>query len=174
MVELMVYVQKEYEESQEYNEVLNIANMLLNDLNTGEVLDRINIANQPGNQSTIIQNEILNEVKAYGFVSEKKGLFLKYKTPALRPDYFKKIGDTGILLEIERGKTTQNNMDLLDIWKCHICEEANYLFLMVPLELRQNNSGKIEKCFQKVCNRIDSFYISENYINVRATFIFGY
>ena len=32
-------------------------------------------------------------------------------------------------MEVERGKTTTNNMDLLDIYKCHICEEANHLFL---------------------------------------------
>ena len=48
------------------------------------------------------------------------------------------LADTGIILEVERGKTTINNMDLLDFWKCHICAHADYLFLMVPRELRQN------------------------------------
>ena len=46
------------------------------------------------------------------------------------------LADTGIILEVERGKTTINNMDLLDFWKCHICAHADYLFLMVPTELR--------------------------------------
>jgi len=42
----------------------------------------------------------------------------------LRPDYFLKLDDTGILLEVERGKTTINNMDLLDFWKCHLCRNT--------------------------------------------------
>ena len=27
-------------------------------------------------------------------------------------------------MEVEREKTTINNMDLLDVWKCHICEKC--------------------------------------------------
>ena len=48
------------------------------------------------------------------------------------------IGESGIILEVERGKTTINNMDLLDFWKCHICSYAHGLYLLVPTELRQN------------------------------------
>jgi hypothetical protein len=29
-------------------------------------------------------------------------------------------------------------MDLLDFWKCHVCQHAQYLFLLVPVALRQN------------------------------------
>ena len=72
-----------------------------------------------------------------GFRDERRGLFSAYES-ALRPDYFREVGGTGVILEVERGKTTINNMDLLDFWKCHICEHADYLFSMVPLELRQN------------------------------------
>lgn len=42
---------------------------------------------------------------------------------------------SGIILEVERGKTLMNNMDLLDMWKCHICEHARYLFSIVPKAL---------------------------------------
>ena len=52
-----------------------------------------------------------------------------------------RVGSSGILLEVERGKTTINNMDFLDFWKCHLCEHAHYLFLLVPQELRQRLAG---------------------------------
>ena len=45
-------------------------------------------------------------------------------------------------MEVERGKTVLNNMDLLDVWKCHICESANYLFLIVP-QMRHDGAGKL-------------------------------
>ena len=48
-------------------------------------------------------------------------------------------------MEVERGKTTTNNMDLLDIYKCHICEEANHLFLFVPIEV-SHTKKHIQKC----------------------------
>ena len=72
--------------------------------------------------------------------SEKQGLFATYNAPGLRPDYYREVPEhrTGIILEVERGKTTINNMDLLDLWKCHICAEAHHLFLLVPQVLRQN------------------------------------
>ena len=74
----------------------------------------------------------LEEATRLGFRDESKGLFETYQSSALRPDYFRPIGSTGVILEVERGKTTINNMDLLDFWKCHICEHASYLFLMAP------------------------------------------
>ncbi len=48
-----------------------------------------------------------------GFQNERVGLFDSDEL-ALRPDYFLKLDSTGILLEVERGKTTINNMELLD------------------------------------------------------------
>ena len=109
-----------------------------------------------------------------GFVSESKGLFAPYETSALRPDYFRPLDDTGILLEVERGKTTINNMDLLDFWKCHLCEHANYLFLMVPTELRQNPSMPPRREYVTVVKRLSSFFVPRNYTNVRGLFVFGY
>ena len=41
-------------------------------------------------------------MNSLGFTSEKKGLFADYKVAGLRPDYFKKVGDSGILFEVER------------------------------------------------------------------------
>ena len=51
-------------------------------------------------------------------------------------------------MEVERGKTTTNNMDLLDIYKCHICEEANHLFLFVPIEVSHTKN-----IYKSVCKK---------------------
>ena len=66
-----------------------------------------------------------------------------------------------------------NNMDLLDLWKCHICPEAQYLFLMVPL-LRPDKDNRMTKIFPRVLKRLAPFFREENYINVYALFLFGY
>ena len=42
--------------------------------------------------------------KDLGFESEKKRLFKHYN---LRPDYYKKTDDGGIILEVERGRTVE-------------------------------------------------------------------
>lgn len=158
----------------ELNEVINCVDTLLSCLNEDDILDRINKANQPGTSSAEVQAVFIEQAKKLGFSSEKTGLFSKYKTSGLRPDYFKKMGETGILFEVERGKTIHNNMDMLDLWKCHICEEADYLFLLVPKALKQNAVGKPQNTFRTVCNRLEAFFIKGNYVNVKAVFIFGY
>ena len=93
-------------------------------------------------------------------------MFKDYK---LRPDYYKKIKDDGILLEVERGKTIANNMDFYDLWKCHICKEANHLFLLIPQEVSHTKN-----IYENSCRRIRSFFKEENYINIDSLFVFGY
>ena len=65
-------------------------------------------------------------------------------------------------------------MDLLDFWKCHLCEHAHYLFLLVPLELRQNESMSPRREYASVCKRLGAFFRPRNYTNVRGLFVFGY
>jgi len=77
-------------------------------------------------------------------------------------------------MEVERGKTTINNMDLLDFWKCHLCQHADYLFLMVPQELRQNTTMTPRREYNSVVKRMSSFFMRRNYTNVRGLHIFGY
>lgn len=67
--------------------------------------------------------------KDLGFADESKGLFEGYKNRAVRPDYYLPVGDTGILLEVERGKTTINNMDFLDFRKLK-CRPSKGLFTL--------------------------------------------
>lgn len=93
----------------------------------------------------------------------------------MRPDYYRPLAsNSGILLEVERGKTTINNMDFLDFWKCHLCEHAHYLFLVVPIELRQNDSMSPRREFAAVVRRLSHFFRPRNYTNVRGLFVFGY
>ena len=80
-------------------------------------------AHKHGESSAKVQEAIRPVAEALQFHSEKKNLFAGLEVPALRPDYFRKVEDNGIILEVERGKTIANNMDLLDLWKCHVKTE---------------------------------------------------
>ena len=77
-------------------------------------------------------------------------------------------------MEVERGKTTTDNMDFLDFWKCHLCIHAHYLFLMVPQALRHNATMTPKKEYQAVVKRMGSFFTPGNYTNVRGLHVFGY
>ena len=151
----------------------NVANSLLSYLNESEVQARIALVHKLGASSIEVQSAILPGMQTLGFTPEKKALFQEYAVPALRPDYYLIIEDTGIMLEVERGKTTTNNMDLLDFWKCHICDHAEYLFLLVP-QARPSKNGSVMRHFKQAQNRLSTFFIPKNYANVEAVFIFGY
>lgn len=169
------FVQQQYEKNIEWIEVSNIADKLITYLNQEETLIEIKNANIPGAHSSLIQKILLKKALELGFVDESQGLFIGYENKKLRPDYFLRLGSTGILIEVERGKTNQNNMDFLDIWKCHICKIAHYLFLCVPIELRQNISGRIVgRPFDTVTKHMGTFFIPENYINIRGSVVIGY
>lgn len=131
-VEFTVLKKQGAERGHFFREVDDLANELRSYLDEEHVQEQIRRRHVLGASSAEIQDIVLTKALELGFQDEKKGLFSNYKVPGLRPDYYRAVGDTGILLEVERGKTTTNNMDLLDLWKCHICERASYLFLLVP------------------------------------------
>lgn len=158
----------------EYQSVTAVADALYAHLASIEIAAAIHAANQPGLSSAGVQVVFLEHARALGFTDESKGLFAGQLNRALRPDYYLPLGDTGVLVEVERGKTTINNMDLLDFWKCHICEHAHYLILLVPTELRQNPTMSARREFITVRNRLASFFEAGNYTNVRGLFLFGY
>ena len=151
-----------------------VAEKLHSHLNNLHIIERISKANIPGSSSSAVQAVFLEFAESLGFKSERQGLFEGYQNRFLRPDYYLPIEETGIILEVERGKTTINNMDLLDFWKCHLCENANYLFLMVPRELRQNEQMAPRKEFSVVAKRMASFFEERNYTNVYGLWLFGY
>jgi len=167
------YVQNEFKNSAEWKQVSSISDQLLTHLNTPPVRERITAANQPGQSSVNVQEAFLGVANELGFESEKKGLFAG-ENLILRPDYYLKLETCGIVLEVERGKTTINNMDLLDFWKCHLCSQADYLFLLVPLALRQNANMLPRNEFTIVKRRLSQFFRPQNYTNVRALCLYGY
>ncbi len=171
-LKLHVYRRPNCEEENTYNEAAETAQNLLNLLSTPNSNSKFQAAQKIGTHSAEAQKVVWDVAKEMGFTSEKKGLFATYETAALRPDMFKKLGNTGILLEVERGKTLINNMDLLDFWKTHICKHASYLFLFVPHA--NTRSGRKESVFPAVIKRLGSFYDQDNLTNVKAAFIFGY
>src|SRR5438309_811154 len=119
-IALKKYVKESLATSDEWREVSRLADDLQRHLSTDAAAVRLREANQPGRSSATVQATFGDFARELGFESEKVGLFGSAEF-ALRPDYFRKIGETGVLLEVERGKTTINNMDLLDFWKVHLC-----------------------------------------------------
>lgn len=169
-----VFVQEPFRHTDQYREVLQISDHLMAHLNDPTSQSLIAAANAPGQSSALVQASFLAFARDLGFRDEARDLFASYENRAVRPDYYLPLSDTGILLEVERGKSTINNMDFLDFWKCHLCEHANYLFLMVPQELRQNSSMRPRREYNAVVKRMASFFTPRNYTNVRGLHVFGY
>lgn len=168
------FVQAEVAASEEYWRVAHASDSLLAHLNlpvTQVLIERVNV---PKASSRLVQDAFLPFATELGFRDEAKGLFADYPSSGLRPDYYMPVGDSGILLEVERGKTTINNMDLLDFWKCHICTSAHYLFLLVPQILIQSETGRVTRPYAAVAKRMASFFVPGNETNVRALHVFGY
>jgi hypothetical protein len=157
-----------------FSDVERIGNELFEHCNTDVSSKDFEIANLPGNSSAKVQDVFLDKALQLGFQSERRNLFNSISTSNLRPDYYRKIGKSGIIIEVERGKTIMNNMDMLDMWKCHLCDVANHLFLFVPSELKHNAASKPYDCFRIVSNRMEPFFESKNYTNVHSLWIFGY
>jgi hypothetical protein len=169
-----VFIRPGLPDSQNLRETLEVSGQVREILNNQKVKDSIAEVHKFGASSHTVQKSILDQVEPLGFVSEKKGLFAAYKVSGIRPDYFKSLAGGGILFEVERGKTIANNMDLLDVWKTHLCSEAKHLFLMVP-KIRVTEKGGSQKIFNTVENRIETFFLDENKpIDVNSVHIFGY
>ncbi len=169
-----VFLRPGLPDSQNLSETLIASKQVVEILKTRIVKDEIAKVHKFGASSHTVQRSILDQMESLGFVSEKKGLFASYKVAGIRPDYYKSLTGGGILFEVERGKTIANNMDLLDVWKTHLCSEAKHLFLMVP-NIRVNEKGGEQKIFNTVENRIETFFLDESKpIDVHSVHIFGY
>lgn len=173
-IERQDFVLQSYLKTKEWARVKKIADEFQKQLNKPRLLAELKSRNVPGASSRAIQDLFKKEAEKLGFKHEAEKLFHAEYALALRPDYYKALGKTGILLEVERGKSIDNNMDLLDFWKTHICPEAHYLFLLVPVELKQSSSASTKKVFQSVKKRLEPFFETRNQTNVRGTCLFGY
>lgn len=75
----------------------------------------------------------------------------------------------------ERGGTTANSHDLKDLWKTHVASDAHHLFLVVPVELRNELGTVRERPFRKVVRRMGAFFgDSRREIDVVSVHVFGY
>ncbi|WP_104105473.1 hypothetical protein [Nocardioides sp. 616] len=168
-----IYALDKWAETEEFRAVEELSDQLLAHLITRPARELLARANMPGISSAEVQATFLPYALELGFTSEAKGLFLEYENK-LRPDYYRAVGKSGVLLEVERGKTTTNNMDLLDMWKCHLCRHADFLFLMVPQALKHNHGMTPKREYSAVVKRLGTFFMDGNATNVRAVHIFGY
>ena len=174
MVNFHLFSRVDLSSTPDLKEVKRLSDAVLEILNKKSVIKAISAAHVFGASSHSIQKAILPEMLELGFTSEKKLLFSEYKVGGLRPDYYKPLSKGGILFEVERGKTIANNMDLLDVWKTHICKEANHLFLLVP-NIRVSKNQNEAKIFPSVKNRIETFFNeSISAIDVDSVHLFGY
>lgn len=173
MIRTKIFTKTEIIERKDYIEAKRISEIIVNYMNQKDIQNSLKKTHKLHAKSGEIQAIILDKVKEIGFTTEKTGLFNNYPVKQLRPDYYLKINqNSGIIMEVERGKTIANNMDLLDLWKCHICEEANFLFLIIP-NVRQTAKSE-NKIFETVERRMQTFFESKNYTNVDAIFLIGY
>lgn len=174
-IEYCYFRRSEIRENSDLSEVESLAIDFLGRLDGASLRTAIAEVHKFGASSHKIQELVAPVAIEMGFTSEKKGLFSNVKSTGIRPDFFRKTSSgRGILMEVERGKTIANNMDLLDVWKTHLCAEANHLFLMVP-QVRVTERGAEQKIYQTVLNRVGAFFEKDvDPIDVDSVHIFGY
>ena len=93
-----------------------------------------------------------------------------------RPDFYYPIGPgEGVIAEVERGGTVTNNHDLKDIWKAHIAQDAQHLFLIVPNSNWRESGLPRERPFLRVTHRMGAFFGDpRREIDVLSCHVFGY
>lgn len=139
--------------------------------------DRIGAAHVHGAQSGAIQSIVADLLTARLGFSEEVVLTPEdgFVTGA-RPDFFYRISaNRGILAEVERGGTVNNNHDLKDLWKAHIAPDAQHLFLVVPNANWTAVGGVRERPFLRVSNRLSAFFGDpRREIDVVSLHVFSY
>lgn len=122
-----------------------------------------------GASSCKIQSLIGESLKNRGYSPEVRSTF---GLAGFRPDFIKEMDDDGVMVEVERGKTIDNNMDMLDFWKCHIHPGIHHLILVVPVWYSTQRSVKAN--FSSVCRRMAPMFEAANLTNVWTLNVVGY
>lgn len=139
--------------------------------------DRIGRAHVHGAKSGEIQAVVADLLKGgLGFREEVVLTKDHGFVTGARPDFFYRISPSrGILAEVERGGTVNNNHDLKDLWKAHIAPDAQHLFLIVPNANWTATGGVRERPFARVSNRLSAFFGDpRREIDVLSLHIFSY
>ena len=163
------------EEQREVEAVRMLAAHLHEEL---EERDRaINQAHVVGAQSSEIQKivaEVLTDALDFGqevVLTPQDGIVTR-----ARPDFvFPLSPGRGVMAEVERGGTVNNNHDLKDMWKAHIAQDIQHLFLIVPNSNWTRAGGNREKPYPRVLNRIGAFFgHPRREVDVLSAHVFGY
>ena len=93
-----------------------------------------------------------------------------------RPDFYLPLDEgRGIIAEVERGGTITNNHDLKDLWKAHLAEAVQHLFLVVPQSNWREDGTPRDRPFATVSRRLQAFFGDERReIDLVSCHIFGY
>jgi hypothetical protein len=162
-------------EQAEIEEVDDLAAQLLRHLTAME--QEIREAHIHGAQSSAIQSIVAVLLRdQLGFEEEVILTPEDGFVTSARPDFFYRLDSRrGILAEVERGGTVNNNHDLKDLWKAHISPDAQHLFLIVPNANWKRQGSPRERPFKRVSNRLAAFFGDpRREIDVVSLNIFGY
>lgn len=137
---------------------------------------QIDEAHVHGAQSSAIQQLMRDLLLDVGFVEEEVLSPQDGFVTRARPDFFLHLGSQrGVLAEVERGGTVNNNHDLKDIWKAHIAEDAQHLFLIVPVSNFRSDGSARERPFNRVVHRARSFFGDpRRQVDILSLHVFGY
>jgi hypothetical protein len=93
-----------------------------------------------------------------------------------RPDFYLLLAEgRGIIAEVERGGTTTNNHDLKDLWKAHLAERVQHLFLVVPQSNWREDGAPRDRPFPTVTRRLKAFFGDpRREVDLVSCHIFGY
>lgn len=170
--EFLVQPDLDHPRAAEVSDVRRLASELNTAMSASQVATALASIPAIGGTSHAVDAILTPIARLLGFASQKKDLFAGYQT-RLRPDWYRPLGSSGgILFEVERGKALTNNMDLLDLWKCHICREAHHLFLVVPFHVKR--SYGVEAVYSRVVTRMRTFVEPTNKVDVATIAVFGY
>lgn len=162
---MKLFTQKGFEETQGYKVFLNDNKAIEEFIQSKK--SEITLLNNKGTSSKQVQDYIFEGViKSLGYGSEiRQGQFI--------PDFIKETANFGIMIEVERGKTINNNMDFIDFWKCHINRKANMLILIVPQRVPRAKD-KSMNIYSFVLRRMEPLFEEQNYTNVKALSVIPY
>lgn len=93
-----------------------------------------------------------------------------------RPDCVLELASgRGVVAEVERGGTVNNNHDLKDLWKAHVAADLQHLILIVPQSNWKSDGSARERPFKRVSHRLSAFFGDpRREIDVLSCHILGY
>jgi len=162
---MKLLVQKGYGQSCGYKSFLNDARNIERFIETKK--NKMGALNIKGASSQKVQQFL------YGGIIKKLGYKSEKKQDYFVPDFIKLSNKLGIIIEVERGKTVNNNMDFIDFWKCHIHPKCNMLIIIVPNTVPRSQN-KTVKVYPFVVRRMAPLFEKKNYTNVKALAIIPY